>query len=201
MIDFVERVVDPIGILEDRLHLAPVGAAFMELIEPIRYRSDFPAAMAKEIRRIKLRVEKERMPRGADPEMHLKLGRGSISDVEFTVQLLQLQHGHAFLDLRTPSTYEALTAIERNELMSEADVESLRSSFELCERIRNGSVLHSGGAADMFPTGEAAGVVARICGFDSAVEMREEYRRATRKARTVMEHSFYGIASDVNAEN
>lgn len=172
-----------------------IGAAFMELIEPVRYREDFPVAMAKEIRRIKLRVEKERMPRGADPEMHLKLGRGSISDIEFTVQLLQLQHGYAHPELRTPSTYEALAAVERCGLTNEADVASLREAFELCERIRNGSVLHLGGAADLFPTGENAGIVASICGFSSAGEMREEYRRRTRKARTVMEHTFYGIAS------
>ncbi|MGZ4729481.1 MAG: bifunctional [glutamine synthetase] adenylyltransferase/[glutamine synthetase]-adenylyl-L-tyrosine phosphorylase, partial [Acidimicrobiales bacterium] len=48
---------------------------------------------AREIRRMKARIERERMPAGEDPAFHLKLGRGSLSDIEFTAQLLQLQHG------------------------------------------------------------------------------------------------------------
>ena len=45
-----------------------------------------------EIRRIKARVDAERLPRGADPTTHTKLGRGGLADVEWTIQLLQLQH-------------------------------------------------------------------------------------------------------------
>ena len=48
----------------------------------------------REVKRIKARVENERLPQGADPARHLKLGRGSLSDVEWFVQLLQLQHAH-----------------------------------------------------------------------------------------------------------
>ena len=39
-------------------------------------------------------MEAERMPRGTDPAMHLKLGPGGLSDVEWVVQLLQLTHAH-----------------------------------------------------------------------------------------------------------
>ena len=45
-----------------------------------------------EIRRIKARVDTERLPRGADPTTHTKFGRGGLADVEWTIQLLQLQH-------------------------------------------------------------------------------------------------------------
>ena len=37
----------------------------------------------------------ERLPRGADPHTHLKLGRGGLADVEWTVQLLQMRHADA----------------------------------------------------------------------------------------------------------
>ena len=66
---------------------------FEELIDPLRY----PAAGISdddvvEVRRIKARVDKERLPRGADPKSHLKLGRGGLADIEWTVQLLQMRH-------------------------------------------------------------------------------------------------------------
>ena len=62
-----------------------------------------PAAL-REIRRIKARMEAERIPRGADRALHVKLGPGGLSDVEWTVQLLQLQHAHAVPALRTTRT-------------------------------------------------------------------------------------------------
>ena len=54
-----------------------------------------------EIRRIKARVDAERLPRGADPTTHTKLGRGGLADVEWTIQLLQLQHAYEVPELRT----------------------------------------------------------------------------------------------------
>ena len=69
------------------------GRGVPGLVEPFVYREPFPAEDVREIRRMKARVERERIPPGEDPQFHLKLGRGSLSDVEFTVQLLQLLEG------------------------------------------------------------------------------------------------------------
>ena len=74
---------------------AALLAAFEELADGIRYPAAIGAAEVREIKRIKARVESERLPQGADPARHLKLGRGSLSDVEWFVQLLQLQHAAA----------------------------------------------------------------------------------------------------------
>ena len=71
-----------------------LAARFIALIDPLRYPQDGLGEEAvREIRRLKARMESERLPRGADPTTHTKLGRGGLSDVEWTVQLLQLQHG------------------------------------------------------------------------------------------------------------
>jgi glutamate-ammonia-ligase adenylyltransferase len=51
---------------------------------------------------MKARIESERIPPGEDPQFHLKLGRGSLSDIEFTVQLEQLAHGGAPPEVRGP---------------------------------------------------------------------------------------------------
>jgi glutamate-ammonia-ligase adenylyltransferase len=68
---------------------------FVKLVDRYRYPKQIETSAITEIRRIKARVEVERLPLGADPLRHLKLGRGSISDVEWLVQLLQLKHASA----------------------------------------------------------------------------------------------------------
>ena len=66
---------------------------FTALIDPLRYPAEgLSDADVVEVRRIKARVDRERLPRGADPHTHLKLGRGGLADIEWTVQLLQLRY-------------------------------------------------------------------------------------------------------------
>ncbi|MBI4900736.1 MAG: bifunctional [glutamine synthetase] adenylyltransferase/[glutamine synthetase]-adenylyl-L-tyrosine phosphorylase, partial [Actinobacteria bacterium] len=68
-------------------------ARFTELIDPLRFPADgISQDDVIEVRRIKARVDNERLPRGADRQTHLKLGRGGLADVEWTVQLLQMRH-------------------------------------------------------------------------------------------------------------
>ena len=55
-------------------------------------------------------MEAERLPRGADPAKHTKLGPGGLADVEWTVQLLQLQHAAEVPGLRSSQTIVALRA-------------------------------------------------------------------------------------------
>ena len=78
----------------------------MDLLEEFVWEPGLSEDDAREIRRTKARVERERMPPGEDPDFHLKLGRGSLSDVEWTVQLAQLRHG-----VRSPSTMGALDGL------------------------------------------------------------------------------------------
>ena len=102
------------------------GRGFRRLIDPIRYPESLSEEDVREVRRVKARVEAERLPRGADPARHLKLGRGGLSDVEWLVQLLQLQHAGRHPELRTTSTVEALDAAAALGLLAAADAGLLR---------------------------------------------------------------------------
>src|SRR5204862_1624477 len=98
---------------------------FTDLIDPLR----FPAAGitdadVEEVRRIKARVDHERLPRGADPKTHLKLGRGGLADIEWTVQLLQMQSAGAVPALRTPRTLDALAAAAAAGSLDRGDADS-----------------------------------------------------------------------------
>ncbi|WP_255950904.1 bifunctional [glutamine synthetase] adenylyltransferase/[glutamine synthetase]-adenylyl-L-tyrosine phosphorylase [Streptomyces odontomachi] len=169
---------------------------FLALADTLRY----PAAglgddAVREIRRLKARMESERLPRGADPALHTKLGRGGLSDVEWTVQLLQLGHGGSVPALRTTRTREALAAARAAGLLPVRDAAILDEAWVLATRVRNAIMLVRGRAGDTFPTEtRELGAVSRYLGYGPghAGDMLEDYRRTTRRARAVVEQLFYG---------
>jgi glutamate-ammonia-ligase adenylyltransferase len=170
---------------------------FVALAEPFVYRDRFPDEDVREVRRMKVRIEQERIPPGEDPQFHLKLGRGSLSDVEFTVQLLQLQHGAEHASVRTPETMTALEALEVVGLLAPDDAEALRESFWFCSAARNARYLVTGSERESLPTDlNEAEHLARLLGYLERPQttLRDDYRRVTRRARQVVERVFYGRA-------
>jgi glutamate-ammonia-ligase adenylyltransferase len=153
-------------------------------------------AAVREIRRIKARMEAERIPRGADRALHVKLGPGGLSDVEWTIQLLQLRHAHALPGLRTTRTGPAMAAAVQAGLLPAGDAAALMTAWELAARIRNAVVLVGGRPSDTLPARHAElTAVARLLGYppgDAAQALEQDYRRAARRARSVMEPLFYG---------
>ncbi|AKN68935.1 glutamate-ammonia-ligase adenylyltransferase [Streptomyces sp. PBH53] len=172
-----------------------LGRRFTELIDPLRYpRQGLPEDAVREIRRLKARMESERLPRGADPRLHTKLGPGGLSDVEWTVQLLQLRHGHRVPGLRTTRTRQALAAAREAGLLTGEDTEILDEAWVLATRVRNAVMLVRGRAGDTFPTApRELAAVGRYLGYGAghAGDMLDAYRRTTRRARTVVEELFY----------
>ncbi len=173
-----------------------LGERFIELIDPLRYPpGGLEEDAVREIRRLKARMESERLPRGADPTTHTKLGRGGLSDVAWTVQLLQMRHGRAEPGLRTTRTRRALAAAHAAGLIGRDDARTLDEAWVLAGRVRNAVMLIRGRRGDSFP-GDALelAAVARYLGYGPgrAGEMLDDYRRTTRRARVVMERLFYG---------
>jgi glutamate-ammonia-ligase adenylyltransferase len=131
-----------------------VGERFVELIDPIRYpATGLPEADVVEIRRIKARMEAERLPRGADRPLHTKLGPGGLSDVEWVAQLLQLRYGAQVPALRVTGTREVLAAASAAGLISEADRALLDDAWYQTTHVRNGITIVRGRPSDQVPTG------------------------------------------------
>jgi [glutamine synthetase] adenylyltransferase / [glutamine synthetase]-adenylyl-L-tyrosine phosphorylase len=172
-----------------------LGERFIEMIDPVRYPPNgLSVHQTTEIRRLKARVDAERLPRGADRTTHTKLGRGGLADVEWTIQLLQLQHAHEVPTLRTPSTSTALRAAAKAGLLAQADAETLLAAWQLVTKTRNVLTLVRGKQVDQLPSsGRDLAAVARALGRsadDDPGEVVDEYRRITRRARAVVERSF-----------
>ncbi|MFE4666839.1 bifunctional [glutamine synthetase] adenylyltransferase/[glutamine synthetase]-adenylyl-L-tyrosine phosphorylase [Streptomyces sp. NPDC056716] len=173
-----------------------LGRRFIALVDPLRYpKAGLTEDAVREIRRLKARMESERMPRGVDPKLHTKLGPGGLSDVEWTVQLLQLRHGAHQPALRTTRTREALAAARDAALITPEDAATLDESWVLATRVRNAVMLVRGRAGDTFPTdSRELAAVGRYLGYTSghAGDMLDAYRRTARRARAVVENIFYG---------
>ncbi len=164
-----------------------LGHTLIRLLDPYIWDTGLTADATREIRRMKARVEQERIPVGEDPTFHLKLGRGSLSDVEWTAQLLQLRHG-----LHAPGTMAALDRLEAHDVLAGGDAAVLRDAYAFCERTRNRWFLIHGQAADALPQqADRLAILARSLGTTGA-DLRNEYRRVTRKSRAVVERVFYG---------
>ncbi|MGP3988679.1 bifunctional [glutamine synthetase] adenylyltransferase/[glutamine synthetase]-adenylyl-L-tyrosine phosphorylase [Streptomyces sp. 3N207] len=174
---------------------AGLGERFIELIDPLRYPAGGLADDAeREIRRLKARMESERLPRGADPTTHAKLGRGGLTDVEWTVQLLQLRHGAQVSALRTTRTRDALTAARDAGLLGADDADVLDEAWVLASRVRNAVMLVRGRPGDTFPSeSRELAAVGRYLGYEPGHvgEMLDDYRRVTRRARAVVDRVFY----------
>jgi [glutamine synthetase] adenylyltransferase / [glutamine synthetase]-adenylyl-L-tyrosine phosphorylase len=196
---------------------AALGAEFIALADQYRYPDGGVNERAqREIRRIKARVEAERIPRGADRALHLKLGPGGLSDVEWTVQLIQLRHGYEVPELRTTRTLAALEAARDAGLVTAPDAAALRASWELASRIRDAIMLVRGRPGDTLPSRhDELTAVARLLGYKSgtgfaaegvsgagpglsawgdtpAQALEQDYRRTARHARAVVDRLFYG---------
>jgi glutamate-ammonia-ligase adenylyltransferase len=175
---------------------AGLGAAFIAMADEIRYPDGgITEDAVREIRRIKARVEAERMPRGKDPALNVKLGPGGLTDVEWVAQLLQLRHAYAVPELRTTRTLAALQAASAAGLVSAADTAVLTEAWQLAARIRDGVMLMRGRGSDALPSAAAElAIVARLLGYppDGAQQLAEDWRRASRHARSVTERLFYG---------
>ena len=170
-----------------------LGRRLVEVAESHAYPED-PSGLALPMRRMKARLEKERIPRRIPAERHLKLGPGGLSDVEWTVQLKLQEHGGRDLGLRTPGTMEALDLLQDAGLLEHRDVEWLRDGYRFLSELRNRLYLRRHRDVDVLPSSQLQlETLARAMGYGRGgwQELEEDHRRHARHVRAVCEREFY----------
>ena len=173
-----------------------LGERFLELVAPLRWpEGGLDDGQLREIRTLKARMESERLPRGADRKTHFKLGHGGLSDVEWAVQLVQLQ-----ARVRAPRAAHDVDdgGARRGRARSASSRPSTPStssaSWRLASSMRNAGVLFRARALEAVPTDPRdADGIARILGLPggSGQDLAERYRRIARRARAAHEAEFY----------
>ncbi|MGO1389810.1 MAG: bifunctional [glutamine synthetase] adenylyltransferase/[glutamine synthetase]-adenylyl-L-tyrosine phosphorylase [Brachybacterium alimentarium] len=150
----------------------------------------------REITRMKARVESERLPRNADPSRQVKLGRGGMTDVEWSAQVIALEHAFEVEGLRTTRTLAQLEAAAEAEIITAREARELTDAWTLAWQVRRGTFLWKGREGDVLPSDriDLRALAWLIDGDDStASDLEERYLRRTRRARSIAERIIFGV--------
>ena len=173
-----------------------LAGRFLELATELAYPEEFGERELVAMRKMKARIERERVDRRYDPKRHLKLGPGGLSDVEWTVQMLQQRYGHDHAVIRTTNTMEAIDALQDASLVDHRDAAWLRDGYRFLSHVRNRLYLLRQRDVDRLPKStEITERLSRSLGYGRGgrQSFEEEYRRHTRHVRRVMERVFYEV--------
>ena len=172
-----------------------LGRRFAGLAADFAYPEGLPVDALAEVRRMRVRIEEERVrPREAG-RFHFKLGYGSLADVQFAVELSLLRHGFAHPDVRRRNTLEAIEALAEAKLIEDSVAHALARAHVFLNEVKNALELERRISAEAVPAApEEQAALARRLGYEELPRQSflEDYRRITRRARQAMERVFYG---------
>ncbi|WP_007516872.1 bifunctional [glutamine synthetase] adenylyltransferase/[glutamine synthetase]-adenylyl-L-tyrosine phosphorylase [Frankia saprophytica] len=172
---------------------AELAARFRDLADGFRYPARLPGGAIAEVERLRDRMGAARVPRGADRTLHVKFGPGGLTDVEWTIQILQLRHAHEIPALRTTGTLTALRELATAGLLDGAEAAVLSAAWLSASRIRNAILLARGTPGDLIPrTTPALDRVAGVLGYplEQVTDVLDDHRRAAAAARHVTDRIF-----------
>jgi len=129
------RVVAPRSVLADGSAQALRG-----VVLPFVFRRYLDYSVFDALRTLHRQIREQAARRSAGrPERanDVKLSRGGIREIEFTVQLLQVVRGGQFPELRTRPTLDALQRLARANLMPQETADALASAYEFLRRVEH----------------------------------------------------------------
>ena len=187
------------------VRLRPLGGgntadALYQFAQAYCFHSPLNDDETRDIQLMKVRVERERIPGGINPRMHIKLGPGGLSDIQWLVELLQLQSGSEDCDLRTSSTRQALMELLHRGKLTQSEYQRAASTWEFGQELRRARVIAAGPSAsknDVIPSNsEQLVAMAMLMGYsrDQREEMTTKWLTSSRKMREVFEKLFWNIS-------
>ncbi|MGH2555198.1 MAG: bifunctional [glutamine synthetase] adenylyltransferase/[glutamine synthetase]-adenylyl-L-tyrosine phosphorylase, partial [Actinomycetota bacterium] len=172
-----------------------LGRRFLSNAADFAYPSALPFEKVAAIRRMRVRMEEERIRPAEARRFHFKLGYGSLADVQWAVELSLMRHGHSHPEVRRTNTLEALEALAAARLLEESVAASLGEAYVFLSDVKSAlEIERRVPASALPPVPEAQAALARRLGYAEHARHRllQDYRRITRKARLAMERVFYG---------
>jgi glutamate-ammonia-ligase adenylyltransferase len=171
-----------------------LGRRFLSNAADFAYPETLPFEQVAAIRRMRVRMEEERVrPRDAR-RFHFKLGYGGLADVQWAVELSLMRYGDAYPEVRRTNTLDALQALAASKLLEESVARSLAEAHVFLSRVKNAIEIEHGVPAEALPpTPEAQASLAERLGYDRPARhsFLQDYRRITHRARRAMERVFY----------
>lgn len=132
--------------------------ALRDLVMPFVFRRYLDYGVFEGLRQLHRKIRDEATRRAAGrPERanDVKLARGGIREIEFTVQLLQVVRGGQFPEIRTRSTLKALPRLAARNLIPADKAEKLAEAYTFLRRIEHRIQFLDDQQTHMLPTEDA----------------------------------------------
>jgi [glutamine synthetase] adenylyltransferase / [glutamine synthetase]-adenylyl-L-tyrosine phosphorylase len=175
------------------------GYRLLTELESFVYRRYLSLDAITDIQSLKKQIEQTVARRG-ETEDEVKLGRGGIRDVEFTVQFMQLLHGAEHPDVRGGNTMRALYDLKKEGLMNERDVQPLTNAYVFHRHVEHRLQLHGDLQVHLLPHDPAIRRrIARSLGYKDSAEgtaqslFDAERAQHTSRTRNVFEKLFANL--------
>jgi len=129
------RVIAPSACVRDGS-----ASALRSLVLPFVFRKYLDYSVFDALRSLHRQIREHAAKRAAGHPGRandVKLSRGGIREIEFTVQLLQVVRGGQFPELRTRPTLDALTRLARAQLMPQATAEALGEAYVFLRQVEH----------------------------------------------------------------
>jgi [glutamine synthetase] adenylyltransferase / [glutamine synthetase]-adenylyl-L-tyrosine phosphorylase len=172
-----------------------LGRRFCSLASDFAYPEQLPPSWVAAIRRMRVRMERERVRPPEASRFAFKLGYGGLADVQFAVELALMRHGGQHADVRRRRTLEAIEALAQARFLEDSVALALSEAFTFLSNVKNAlEVDRRVHAETLPPSPEEQMALARRLGYEEYPRQSflEDYRRITRRARSAMERVFYG---------
>ncbi len=164
-----------------------LGETLLDRLRPVVFPRYFDDETLEDIRSTKHQTERMVASAGKT-EREVKLGRGGIRDIEFTVQMLQMLNGGRFPGLRTRNTLEAIAELGNHDLLSPFDADTLAHNYVFLRQVEHRLQIEDGRQCHALPPDAAAvDELARRLGFESGEAFLSVYHDRTESTRNILD--------------
>ncbi len=164
-----------------------LGEAFIERTRPFVYPRYFDDETLEDIRQVKAQLEAQIEQRG-QTYTEVKLGRGGIRDIEFTVQMLQLLNGGRFPELRAINTLDAIGALGRHDLLRPLEAGALAANYTFMRRVEHRLQIEGSQQIHVLPNDpRELELFARRLGYESGESFMRDYQERAEASRAILE--------------
>ncbi len=173
-----------------------LARSFLDEMRPFIYPKYIDHQGIRELQGLKRRIERRVDSEGLTLT-EVKLGRGGIRDIEFTVQFHQLLNGGRHPELRVTSTLQALWALKGIDYISQTEFESLMEAYRFLRTLENRLQIMQNRQLHVLPSNrKEVDNLARGLGYSSAGALsagdafERDYSRHTGKVRELFDKFF-----------
>ena len=164
-----------------------LGESFVNETRPFVFPKFFDDETLESIRQIKAQME-SKLERDGTTNTEVKLGRGGIRDVEFTIQMLQLLNGGRVPEVRAPHTLDAIRELGERNIITPFEADSLARNYTFMRQVEHRIQIEGSQQRHELPKEPTAlERLARRLGYDSGDAFMVVYTDRADETRSILE--------------